>query len=54
MLKKNHAILQNYEDQMRDAAEALRKLRLHHEEGKKREDKLRSKLEEAWAEVERK
>ena len=47
MLKKNHACLQDFEDQTCDATEALQKYRLYHGEAKKKEQLLQSELEEA-------
>ena len=46
-LKKNCTILRNYNHQTSDAAETLKNLRLHFEEGQKREEGLWSELEEA-------
>ena len=39
-LKKSHTSRRNFIDQMHDVIEALRKMRLHHEEGQKREVEL--------------
>ena len=54
MLKKNHTYLQDYEEQTHDAIEVLRKLRLCHEKSQKREEELRSRLEEARKDAEKK
>ena len=41
---KSHTSIRNFVDQMHDMIESLRKMRLHHEEGQKREVELWSKL----------
>ena len=53
LLKKSYASIRNYENQTRDAAEALKKLKLYHEEGLKREDEVWSKIKESQATVEK-
>ena len=53
MLKKNRAYLRDFEDQTRNATEALRKYRLCREEDQKREEELWSELEGVWNEVEK-
>ena len=53
LLKKNHACLRDFEDQACDAIEALRKYRLCHEVGQKREEELQSELEGVQNKIEK-
>ena len=53
MLKKNYACLRDFEDQAWDVAEALWKNRFYHEETEKKEEELRSVLEEAQNKIEK-
>ena len=51
LLKKNRSCLRDFEDQACDTGEALRKYRLYHEEGQKKEEELRSELKGARGKV---
>ena len=53
ILKKNHVHLRDFEDQACNATKALQKYRLCCEEGQKKEEELRSKLEDTWKEIEK-
>ena len=46
-LKKSHASIRNFDDQVRNVNEALRKMRLRYEDCQKREDELRFDLKRA-------